>query len=218
MRRVVILLGPPGAGKGTQATRLSAALSLPHVATGDLFRENLAKGTDLGERAKKFMDAGQLVPDDVVLEMLFERVAKKDASLGYLLDGFPRTLAQAEALEKRLDKGTRVQVLNLMVPDAVLLERITGRRTCTKCGRVFHVKHAPPKVADKCDVCAGALVQRSDDTEAVFGKRLSVYREQTQPLEGFYQKRGLVQNVDGNRSPDDVFKDLKRSASGGEAA
>jgi adenylate kinase len=218
MRRVVILLGPPGAGKGTQATRLSAALSLPHVATGDLFRENLAKGTELGQRAKKFMDAGQLVPDDVVLEMLFERVAKKDAALGYLLDGFPRTLAQAEALEKRLDKGTRVQVLNLAVPDAVLLERITGRRTCTQCGRVFHVKHAPPKVAEKCDACASALVQRSDDTAAVFGKRLSVYREQTKPLEGFYQKRGLLQNVDGNRSPDDVFKDLKRSASGGEAA
>ena len=218
MRRVVILLGPPGAGKGTQAQRLSAALSLPHVATGDLFRENLAQGTDLGRRAKKYMDAGQLVPDELVLEMLFERVAKPDARGGYLLDGFPRTLAQAEALEKRLDKGTRVSVLNLRVPDSELLDRITGRRTCTQCGRVFHVKHAKPKSADKCDACGSALAQRTDDSEAVFGKRLAVYRAQTQPLEGFYAKRGLLQNVDGNRSPDDVFKDLKRSASGGEAA
>jgi adenylate kinase len=218
MRRVVILLGPPGAGKGTQAQRLSAALSLPHVATGDLFRENLAQGTDLGRRAKKYMDAGQLVPDELVLEMLFDRVAKPDARGGYLLDGFPRTLAQAEALENRLEKSTRVQVVNLLVPDSVLLERITGRRTCTQCGRVFHAKNAKPKVADECDACGSALVQRTDDTEAVFGKRLAVYRAQTQPLEGFYRKRGLLSSVDGNRSPDDVFKDLQRSASNGEAA
>jgi adenylate kinase len=217
MARVVILLGPPGAGKGTQAVRLSAALSLPHVSTGDLFRENLSQGTPLGLRAKKYMDAGQLVPDDVVLEMLFDRVSRKDCGQGYLLDGFPRTLAQAEALEKRLG-STRAQVLNLVVPDAVLLDRITGRRTCPKCGHLHHVKNAPPKVAGKCDKCQGELAQRSDDTAAVFGKRLSVYREETQPLEGFYKKRGLLTNVDGNRAPDDVFKDLKRQASGGEAA
>jgi adenylate kinase len=218
MSRVVILLGPPGAGKGTQAVRLSTAISLPHIATGDLFRENLAKGTPLGQRAKKFMDAGQLVPDEIVLEMLFDRVSRKDCQAGYLLDGFPRTLPQAEALEKRLGTSTRVQVLNLLVPDAALLERITGRRTCAKCGHVHHVKHAPPKVAGKCDQCAAELVQRSDDTEAVFAKRLSVYREQTLPLEAFYKKRGLLTNVDGDRKPDEVFRDLKRSASEGEAA
>lgn len=218
MARVVILLGPPGAGKGTQAVRLGAALSLPHVATGDLFRENLSKATDLGTRAKKYMDAGQLVPDEVVLEMLFERVSRKDCSQGYLLDGFPRTLAQAEALEQRLGSSTRAQVLNLLVPDAALLERITGRRTCKQCGNIHHVKSAKPKVTGRCDKCGGELVQRSDDTEAVFAKRLAVYRDQTQPLEGFYKKRGLLSNVDGNRAPDDVFNDLKRQASGGEAA
>jgi adenylate kinase len=218
MPRVVILLGPPGAGKGTQAIRLSAALSLPHVATGDLFRENLSKGTELGLRAKKFMDSGQLVPDDVVLEMLFDRVSRKDCLAGYLLDGFPRTLPQAEALEKRLGRSARVQVLNLLVPDAALLERITGRRTCEKCGHVHHVKHAVPRTASKCDKCGGALVQRSDDTEPVFKKRLSVYREQTQPLEAFYKKRGLLTDIDGDQKPDDVFRDLKRSASEGEAA
>jgi adenylate kinase len=218
MARVVILLGPPGAGKGTQAARLSAALSLPHVATGDLFRENLSQGTPLGQRAKKYMDAGQLVPDEVVLEMLFDRVSRQDCSGGYLLDGFPRTLAQAEALERRLGSSTGIQVLNLLVPDGALLERITGRRSCPKCGNVHHVKNAPPKSAGKCDKCGGGLVQRSDDTEAVFAKRLAVYREQTQPLEAFYKKRGLLSNVDGNRAPDDVFNDLKRRASGGEAA
>jgi adenylate kinase len=216
MPRVVILLGPPGAGKGTQAVRLSAALALPHVATGDLFRENLSKGTPLGARAKQYMDAGQLVPDEIVLEMLFDRVSRKDCGEGYLLDGFPRTLAQAEALEKRLG-STRAQVINLAVPDSTLLDRITGRRTCPKCGNVHHVKNAPPRAAGKCDKCGTELVQRSDDSAAVFSKRLSVYREQTQPLEGFYKKRGLLTNVDGNRAPDEVFKDLKRQASG-EAA
>ena len=218
MSRVVILLGPPGAGKGTQAVRLSAALSLPHIATGDLFRENLAKGTALGQRAKKFMDSGQLVPDEIVLEMLFDRVSRQDCLAGYLLDGFPRTLPQAEALEKRLGTSARVQVLNLLVPDAALLERITGRRTCPKCGHVHHVRNAPPKLAGKCDQCGCALVQRSDDSEPVFAKRLSVYREQTLPLEAFYKKRGLLTNVDGDRKPDEVFRDLKRSASEGEAA
>jgi len=218
MPRVVILLGPPGAGKGTQAVRLSTALSLPHVATGDLFRENLSKGTPLGQRAKQFMESGQLVPDEIVLEMLFDRVARKDCAAGYLLDGFPRTLPQATALEKRLGSSTRVQVLNLMVPDEALLERITGRRTCSKCGHVHHVKNAVPRVAGQCDECGAALVQRTDDTEPVFAKRLAVYRAQTQPLEAFYEKRGLLTNVDGNRRPDEVFRDLERSAKEGAAA
>jgi adenylate kinase len=218
MPRVVILLGPPGAGKGTQAVRLSTALSLPHVATGDLFRENLSQGSPLGLRAKKFMESGQLVPDELVLEMLFDRVSRKDCHQGYLLDGFPRTLPQAEALKKRLGKSARVQVLNLLVPDAALLERITGRRTCEKCGNVHHLKNAAPKTAGKCDKCGSALVERSDDSEPVFKKRLSVYREQTQPLEAFYKKRGLLADIDGDRKPDDVFRDLKRSASEGEAA
>jgi len=213
MSRVVILLGPPGAGKGTQAARLSSALGLPHVSTGDLFRENREKGTPLGARAKEYMDKGVLVPDELVLEMLFDRVARKDTSPGYLLDGFPRTLAQAEALEKKLPKGTDVQVYNLAVPDAALLDRITGRRTCKKCGQIHHVRNARPKVEGTCDRCAGELEQRTDDTEPVFKKRLSVYRAQTQPLEGFYRSRGLLSDVDGDRDPEQVFERLRQSAS-----
>ena len=219
MSRVLILLGPPGAGKGTQATRLSAALGLPHVSTGDLFRENLAKNTALGLRAKKFMESGALVPDELVLEMLFDRVARADCQKGYLLDGFPRTIAQAEALEQRLaSKGSRVQALNLKVPDALLLERITGRRSCKQCGNVHHIKNSPPKASGRCDKCNGELVQRSDDTPEVFGKRLAVYREQTLPLEAFYATRQLIVDVDGSRSMDSVFDELKRRASAGEAA
>ena len=211
---VVILLGPPGAGKGTQASRLSAQLGLPHVSTGDLFRENLAQGTALGKRAKAFMESGQLVPDDLVLEMLFDRVARPDCAEGYLLDGFPRTIAQAEALEKRLAGKAEVRVVDLRVPDAVVLERLTGRRTCGACGHVHHVRHAPPKKAGLCDACGGALAQRKDDTSEVATKRLAVYRDQTRPLEGFYRQRGLLREVDGDRAPDEVFESLKLAASG----
>ena len=212
MARVVILLGPPGAGKGTQAVRLAAALGLPHVATGDLFRENREKGTALGRRAQEFMDKGVLVPDELVLEMLFDRVSRKDCSAGYLLDGFPRTLAQAEALEKRLPKDTKVQVVDLVVPEVVLLDRITGRRTCKSCGNIHHLKNARPKVEGKCDRCGGPLVQRPDDTEAVLKERLAVYYRQTQPLEGFYRSRGVLQEVAGDRDPDRVFESLRQVA------
>ncbi len=213
--RVLILLGPPGAGKGTQASRLGAALSLPHVSTGDLFRENLKNNTPLGQKARGYMDSGRLVPDELVLEMLFERVSKPDCSKGYLLDGFPRTIPQAEALEKRLaSRSARVQVLNLRVPDAQLLERITGRRSCKACGNIQHQKYSPPKTAGKCDKCGGELVQRSDDTAEVFGKRLAVYREQTQPLEAHYAARKLLVDVDGARTPEKVFDDLLQKAGG----
>jgi adenylate kinase len=212
MARVVILLGPPGAGKGTQAARLSSALGLPHVSTGDLFRENRAKGTALGKRAQEFMDKGILVPDELVLDMLFDRVGRADCAQGYVLDGFPRTLPQAEALAKRLPVSTAVRALNLSVPDAALLDRITGRRTCTNCGNVHHVKNAPPKVEGKCDRCGHALVQRTDDTEPVFKERLAVYRKQTQPLEGYYRARGLLEDVAGDKEPDRVFDALKKQA------
>jgi adenylate kinase len=159
------------------------------------------------------MDSGKLVPDELVLEMLFARVGQPECARGYLLDGFPRTIPQAEALEKRLNqRGARVQVLNLQVPDALLLERITGRRSCKNCGNIQHLKHSPPKTTGKCDKCGGELVQRSDDTAEVFGKRLAVYREQTQPLESFYSKRKLLVNVDGARTPETVFEDLARKA------
>ncbi|MFM7281034.1 MAG: adenylate kinase family protein, partial [Planctomycetia bacterium] len=196
-----------------QATRLGAALGLAHVSTGDLFRENLSKGTALGQKARGYMDAGQLVPDQLVLDMLFDRVSQADCSRGYLLDGFPRTILQAEALEKSLKAGgAQICVLNLRVPDALLLERITGRFTCKACGNAHHAKYSAPKVAGRCDKCAGALIQRSDDSAEVFGKRLQVYREQTQPLEAFYEARGLVRSVDGARSPDQVFHDLRNFA------
>lgn len=211
MTSVLILLGPPGAGKGTQAVRLCSALSLPHVSTGDLFREHRAKGTPLGLEAQVFMDAGKLVPDELVLDMLFERVAKPDCARGYLLDGFPRTLAQAQALEGRLGSQSHLRVLNLRVGDAALIERLTGRWTCRICNRVQHVKTSPPKVAGHCDVCSGELYQRADDTAEVVNQRLAVYREQTSPLEGFYRSRGVLTEVDGARSPDEVFPALTRA-------
>ena len=216
--RVVILLGPPGAGKGTQASRLSVELGLPHVSTGDLFRENLAQGTELGRRAKSYMESGRLVPDELVLEMLFDRVARPDCAEGYLLDGFPRTLPQAQELERRLAaSGASVQVLDLAVPDAALVERLTGRRTCSGCGNVHHVRYAPSRVAGRCDKCGGELKQRSDDTPEVVEKRLAVYRQQTQPLEGWYRSRGVLHDVDGDRAPAQVFESLKRAASEGAA-
>lgn len=215
--RVLILLGPPGGGKGTQAVRLSAELGIPHVSTGDLFRENRAKGTELGRRAQSFMDAGKLVPDDLVLDMLFDRVSRPDCSQGYLLDGFPRTIPQATALDARLSAaGSRVMAVHLKVPDAILLERIVGRRTCSKCGHIHHVKNSPPRVAGKCDKCGGELVQRTDDTAAVVEKRLATYHDQTAPIVGHYGKRsGVLFEIDGNRAPDQVFSDLKRVVTAG---
>jgi len=210
----MILLGPPGAGKGTQAVRLSAELSLPHVSTGDLFRENLKQGTPLGAKARTFMDAGKLVPDDVVIDMLFDRVAKPDCAGGFLLDGFPRTVAQAEALDARLGES-RARALSLHVDDAVLLERLTGRHTCRACGAIFHERFSPPKVSGKCDRCGGELYQRSDDSREVVGSRLDVYRQQTHPVEAHYQRRGDLMVVEGDRKPDEVFDALVRAWRGG---
>ncbi len=221
-RRVLILLGPPGAGKGTQATRLSADLRLPHVSTGDLFREHRANGTELGRRAQEFMDSGRLVPDDLVLDMLFERVSKPDCQGGFLLDGFPRTLAQADALAQRLESSASVCVLSLKVGDAVLIDRLTGRRTCRQCGSIHHLRNSPPKTAGRCDRCeaagrSGELYTRTDDEAATVTKRLAVYHEQTQPLEAYYEKQGLLQVVDGERAPDEVFRSLRRASVGMEA-
>ena len=210
--RVLILLGPPGAGKGTQAARLSARLGLPHVSTGDLFRENLSRGTPLGLRAKGFMSEGKLVPDEVVLEMLFDRVSRPDCAEGYLLDGFPRTLGQAEALERRLGRRARVQVIDLDVRDEALADRLTGRRTCRSCGRIYHLRNAPPKAEGRCDACGGELYLRDDDRAEVVGKRLAVYRQETQPLEDFYRSRGVLVEVDGDRAPDQVFRSLEEAA------
>jgi adenylate kinase len=212
MPSVLILLGPPGAGKGTQAVRLSAALSLPHVSTGDLLRENKKQGTELGRKAEVFMDAGKLVPDDLVIEMLFDRVAKPDCARGFVLDGFPRTTAQAQSLEKRLGTGYSVCAINLQVADNLLVDRAIGRWTCKSCGNMHHMRNSPPKVAGVCDRCGSELYQRSDDNADVVNARLGVYRAQTQPLEGFYAKRGVLTHVDGSRTPDQVFESLTRAA------
>jgi adenylate kinase len=213
---VLILLGPPGAGKGTQAMRLSAAESLPHVSTGDLLRDHRERGTPLGAKAKPFMDAGKLVPDELVIDMLMERVGRPDARRGYLLDGFPRTVPQAEALDARLE-GADVRVLELRVPDTDLVERLTGRWTCKACGNVHHERFSPPAQAGRCDRCQSELYQRADDRREVVEKRLAVYRDQTRPLVDYYRERGVLVEVDGARSPDQVFQSLIRAARG-EAA
>lgn len=209
---IVILLGAPGAGKGTQAKRLAAATGLAHISTGDLFRENVSKGTPLGKEAKGYMDSGQLVPDELVLRMLFDRVSRPDCLEGYVLDGFPRTEAQADALGKALDEqaAPAPQVVQLRVDDATIIERAAGRLVCKACGNIQHLSFAPPRVAGKCDVCGGALEQRADDRPEVVGERLAVYHRQTAPLVRYYESRGLLRSLDGSRSPDEVFADLLR--------
>ena len=214
-KTIVILLGAPGAGKGTQARRLAEAEGLPHVATGDLFRANLSEGTALGERAKKYMDAGELVPDELVIEMLFDRVAKGDCESGYLLDGFPRTLAQAEALTKALGSAT-VRALELDVPDTSIVDRAAGRLLCRDCTNIHHKSFAPPSVAGKCDACGGELYTRADDQPEVVRERLNVYHRETAPVSRFYAERGVLVTVDGSLTPDEVFASL-RTALRGEA-
>lgn len=207
MQHVVILLGAPGAGKGTQAQRLTEALSLPHISTGDLFRENLSQGTDLGSKAKVFMERGDLVPDELVIDMLFDRVSREDCKSGYLLDGFPRTIAQAESLGARLDGAdATIQVVDIQVPDAIITERITGRWSCPDCNAVYHATFSPPKTAGTCDACSGTLTQRKDDTAQVVVQRLANYHELTAPLAAWYQERGAFCSVDGNTDTDSVFE------------
>ncbi|HHE72802.1 MAG TPA: adenylate kinase [Chloroflexi bacterium] len=207
----VILMGPPASGKGTQAERLQQILDLPHVASGDLFRYNLKSQTELGLKAKAYMDKGELVPDDITIAMVLDRLSRSDCARGALLDGFPRTLAQAEALDRALEEqGAAIDlVLNLQVPEEELISRITGRRVCRDCGATYHIKYNPPKVAGVCDKCGGELYQRDDDTEETARRRLTVYLEQTQPLIEYYNRKGVLVHIDGNRPIDEVTKALK---------
>jgi len=209
--KVVVLLGPPGSGKGTQAVRLTKELGIPHISTGDLFRENISKNTDLGKRARTYIDAGKLVPDEVVLDMLFDRVSKPDAKDGYLLDGFPRTVPQAEALDKHLAGNVTFVALDLEVPDEVIYKRAEGRLTCKACGNIHNRYFSPPEKEGVCDKCGGELMQRPDDRGEVVQERLRVYHEQTEPLVNYYAKKGLLKKVDGTKSPDEVFESLKAS-------
>jgi adenylate kinase len=202
----VILLGPPGAGKGTQATRIAERYGIPHISTGDILRANVREGTSLGQEAKRYMDAGDLVPDEVIMGMVADRLGAPDAESGFLFDGFPRTVPQAEALEGMLiDRAAPLDaVLRLAVPQDEVVRRLTGRRTCSGCGRIFHLVFDPPAEQGRCDDCGGELTQRDDDTEAVVLNRLEVYRSQTQPLEHFYWERGLLRDVEAVGPPDEV--------------
>ena len=214
--RFIVLLGPPASGKGTQAARLREALGLPHVASGDLFRENLKNETELGLKAEVYMDRGELVPDDVTIGMVMERLNRPDCAGGALFDGFPRTIAQAEALDRALaERGHRISVVpNIAVPDEVLVERVSGRRLCRVCGEAYHVKFNLPKRPGVCDDDGGELYQRDDDKPETVRKRLQVYWEQTSPLIGYYRDKGILVEVDGDQPIDAVAADLRAAVAG----
>jgi adenylate kinase len=208
----VILLGPPGAGKGTQAGRLSARWGVPQIATGDMLRDAVAAGTPLGRQAKRHMDAGELVPDAVIIDVAAERIGQPDARKGFVLDGFPRTVAQAEALGHLLDDhGLRLdRVVLFELDDAEIVRRLTGRRVCRNCGRTYHLLFSPPRQADRCDPCGGPLYQRSDDEEGTVRRRLAVYAQNTQPLVEYYGQRGLLDRIPAAGTVDEVFAHLVR--------
>lgn len=207
----LIFFGPPGAGKGTQAQRLIGEKGIPQISTGDLLRANRAQKTPLGVEAQKFMDQGLLVPDDLVIGMVDARLSEPDCEGGYVLDGFPRTVAQAVALDELLNRrGTSIdKVLVLVVPDDLIVDRIVGRRSCKACGSVFHVRFSPPREQGVCDACGSALSQRADDTEDKVRVRLNEYAHNTAPVAAYYKQRGLVSEVDGVGAIDDVYGRLK---------
>lgn len=207
----LILFGPPGAGKGTQAARLQEDFRLPYVATGDILRAAVKEGTELGLKAKGFMDAGELVPDDLVIDLIVDRIGDDDARDGFILDGFPRTRAQADALGEAFDRlGRRITaVLLIDVPDDVLVRRISGRRVSVKTGRPYHVETDPPKHEGRCDVDGSRLVQRDDDKPEVVEKRLEVYHAETEPLVDYYDELGLLRRIDGTRSPTEVHDHVR---------
>ena len=202
----LVLVGPPGAGKGTQAQFIASHFAVPKISTGDIFRANVSEGTDLGLEAKKYMDAGDLVPDEVTIGMVTDRLTHEDATEGFLLDGFPRTVHQAEVLDDLLaEEGAEVDVvLELVVDDDEVVRRLSGRRTCRRCGHVWHLDFDPPSTAGQCDRCGGELFQRDDDSEDTIRHRLEVYADQTSPLIGYYGDRGLLRGVDAAGPVEDV--------------
>ena len=214
----LLLMGPPGAGKGTQAAKLVERYDIPHVSTGDIFRGALQERTLLGLEAKRYMDVGALVPDQVTVGITRERLAKSDCIGGFILDGFPRTLQQAHALDQMLAKmGIRLnKVVNIVVPDQELIPRLTGRRICQSCGATYHMEFRPPAQPSICDRCGGELYQRTDDQEETVRERLEVYRLQTQPLIQYYQERDLYSEINGAQSTEAVFRDIVVSLTGEE--
>ncbi len=203
----IIMLGAPGAGKGTQAKMIAEKYQIPHVSTGDIFRANIKNGTELGMEAKKYMDQGQLVPDELTVKILLDRVAQEDCKNGYVLDGFPRTIPQAEVLDNALSKlGESIDyAINVDVPDENIVRRMSGRRACVSCGATYHMEHIPPKKEGICDTCGAELILRDDDKPETVLKRLQVYHDQTQPLIDFYTAKGVLKEVDGTVDMKDVF-------------
>lgn len=206
----LILLGPPGAGKGTQASRIVEKYSIPHISTGDIFRKNIKEGTELGKKAKEYMDKGLLVPDELVVAIVEDRLKEDDCQKGFLLDGFPRTVNQAEALDKVLQNMTTSldKVINIKVDKGILVERAIGRRICKECGMTYHVEFNPPKTEGKCDVCGGELYQRNDDKEETVAKRIEVYLNETAPLIDYYKNKNILVDIDGEQHIDKVFEDI----------
>lgn len=206
----IIMVGAPGAGKGTQAKRIAEKYGIPHVSTGDIFRANLKEGTELGLKAKVFMDKGALVPDEITIGMLMDRIHQPDCKDGYVLDGFPRNIPQAEALTKALSEANESMdaVVDVDVPDENIMDRMSGRRTCRKCGEGYHTKYNPSKVEGICDVCGSELYIRDDDKPETVKKRLTVYHDQTQPLIDYYTKQGILKSVNGTQMMEKVFADI----------
>ena len=204
----IIMLGAPGAGKGTQAKKIAEKYSIPHISTGDIFRANIKNGTELGMKAKTYMDQGLLVPDELVVDLVVDRVQQEDCANGYVLDGFPRTIPQAEALDNALSAlGQKMDyAINVEVPDENIVNRMGGRRACVGCGATYHLVYAPTKVENVCDNCQGELILREDDKPETVQKRLNVYHEQTQPLIDYYTGKGIMMEVDGTVDINDVFQ------------
>ncbi|BEP30106.1 adenylate kinase [Helicovermis profundi] len=208
----LILLGPPGAGKGTQAANLVNEYSIPHISTGDIFRKNIKEGTELGKKAMDYMNKGELVPDSLVVALVEDRLSWEDTKNGFLLDGFPRTIVQAKALDDVLTKNNiaLTNVINVVVDSSILVERAVGRRICKKCGATYHIKFNPSKVEGICDVCGDTLKQRPDDVEETVKNRIRVYEDETMPLVDYYTKKNIILNIDGEQEISKVFDDIKK--------
>ncbi len=209
----LILLGPPGAGKGTQASAIVEKYNIPHISTGDIFRANIKEKTELGKQVEEYLNKGLLVPDELVVSIVKDRISKEDCKNGFLLDGFPRTVAQAEALDEELKNMSLTidKVINIQADKDLLIERIIGRRICRDCGATYHIKFSPTKKEGICDKCGGELYQREDDKLETVEKRIEVYTEQTKPLIDYYAKKGLLLNVDGTKDKKEVFDDIVKS-------